>query len=353
MQPTVDSPRDEQIAALVAAVQRNCDIVDAHHARDSGMCTYLLGMREYYRWNSGQPQGAPVEHGAVGSWISSTERRWDALVERAVRLQALPLQGGLDPYDEAAVSRSLGAGRLVYGAGIGRFGVPLFFLAECASDEVRDGVRIVVAGRELARGFVATPALSRGGSVVVRFDALRRWLWTRAEGAAPRGPADPFNAALRAYAGRGDEPVEAMARGELETLVLHELGEVRAAGLLGPDWERMLAQLPDRRSELVARAVRDLLADCLVTLPALLERDAVASLNFWFSNFDGVRRALDPARAQARPPGATQADAAALERAVTSGRQRWHGQALELLASWRRGGTDALIAACRAALGPA
>jgi hypothetical protein len=349
--PTHDGRSGELIAALAACVQRNCDTVDAHHARDSGMCTYLLGMREYYRWRTGQPQGAPVERGAVGSWITRTEEHWDALIERAAGLEALPLGDGLDPYDEAGVNRWVGGEQVVYGAGVGRFGVPLFFLAECESVQVRDGVRIVVAGRELARGFVATPAVSRASSIVVRLDALRRWLWTRVEAAASRGAADPFNAAFGAYAhpGADTEAIEAMARGELETLILHELGEVRAGQLLGPDWECMLAALSDRRSEVILRAVRDLLADCLVTLPALLERRAAASLDFWFSNFDGVRRALDPQLASARPPGAAQADMGRLEQAVTQGREHWRARALELLARWREGGRDGLIAACQSA----
>jgi len=348
--PTVDSRRGEQLAGLVAAVQRNCDIVDARHARDSGMCTYLLGMREYYRWSMDQPQGAPVEQCAVGPWITRTEQRWDSLIECAHGLDPLPLDGGLDPYDEGAVNRCLGEARFVYGAGIGRFGVPLFFLAERESVQMRDGVRIVTAGRELARGFVATPAVSRGQNVVVRLDALRRWLWTRAEAAAPRGAADAFNVALDAYArgGSAREAVEAMAHGESETVILHEIGEVQAGGLLGPEWERMLDSLPDRKCELILRAVRDLLADCLVTLPALLERGAASSLEFWFSNFDGMRRALDPQLAEARPSGAMKVDADRLTRAVARGQQHWSAQALELLARWTQGGAQALIAACQA-----
>ena len=41
------------MAALVQAVQTNCDIADARHARDVSLCTYLLGMREFYRWECG------------------------------------------------------------------------------------------------------------------------------------------------------------------------------------------------------------------------------------------------------------------------------------------------------------
>jgi len=343
----MSTPAIGQYPDLSAAVQHNCDVVDARHARDSGLCTYLLGMREYFRWVSGLGLGAAAEPGAVGSWIARRERHWEALLESGTdRLKALPLLGGLDAYDEAAVNEQVADDRLVYGAGIGRFGTPLFFLARRESQALRDGSQVVVAGDELARGFAAPPALSRGSMIVVRLDALRRWLWTRAEAAASRDPTDAFRLALSTYdrAGRLDETIEAMARGEVESLVLHELGELRAGRLLGPDWERMLEQLADRRSELVVRAIRDLLADCLVTLPVLLERRATASLHFWFSNFDGVRRALAPQFLDARAVAAGAIDRDLLQQAAADGMRRWQSAATELLASWQAGGRDAVAA---------
>ena len=40
---------------LASAVQRNCDISDARYAGDYGLCTFLLKMREYYRWENELP----------------------------------------------------------------------------------------------------------------------------------------------------------------------------------------------------------------------------------------------------------------------------------------------------------
>ena len=45
--------RPDQLDALVAAVRTNCHVTDARHARDMTMCTYLLEMRELYRWERG------------------------------------------------------------------------------------------------------------------------------------------------------------------------------------------------------------------------------------------------------------------------------------------------------------
>jgi hypothetical protein len=338
-----------QLVGLAAAVQRNCDLIDARHARDSGLCTYLLGMREYFRWATNLDLGATAATGTVGPWIAQREQRWEALLDAgANRLEALPLGAGLDAYDEEAVNRQIAGHQLVYGAGIGRFGVPLFFLARRESQTLREGRQVVIAGHELARGYAATPAVSRGSTIVVRLDAFRRWLWTRAEACAARVPADPFRAALSAY-GRGgplEEAVECMARGEVETLILHELGELRAGDVVGPDWERMLAELDDRRVELVVRAVRDLLADCLVTLPALLERRATASLDFWFSSFEGVRRALAPQWTGARSGGTV--DVGRLQELVASARPQWTARAVELVERWREQGPQGLASLTRA-----
>ena len=45
---------DARFDRLVEAVQANCNITDARHARNMTMCTYLLEMRELYRWEIGR-----------------------------------------------------------------------------------------------------------------------------------------------------------------------------------------------------------------------------------------------------------------------------------------------------------
>jgi hypothetical protein len=66
--------------------------------------------------------------------------------------------------------------------------------------------------------------------------------------------------------------IERMTEGEIETLILHEEGELAAGRLLGGAWADKLAGLGGKRAEIFARAVKDNLADCLVTLPGLLAR---------------------------------------------------------------------------------
>jgi len=70
------------VRQLSSAVQRNCHIADARHAGDLGMCTYLMRMREYYRWEKGLALGERLENDAVGDWLSERESLWAELSDR-------------------------------------------------------------------------------------------------------------------------------------------------------------------------------------------------------------------------------------------------------------------------------
>jgi hypothetical protein len=337
------------IEKLTAAVQRNCDLADAVHAREKSLCTYLLNLREYYRWQTDLPLGALPDRDRLGRWITGREQAWDRLrLEAPEGFDPLPLAfRRIDPFDEATVNASLAPHKLVYGAGIGLFGAQLFFLAEIASSTTRDGAPVLVAGRELARGLAAVPAASRAGAIVVRGDALRRWLWTRIEG-RPRGRRpDALSTALDLYGVGGDPTaaVEQLVEAATETVVLHELGELRAAAELGPEWEQMLAATGDRRVELLLRAVRDLLADTSVTLPALLRFGDLGPLLFWVSTFDGWRRELAPELGRAFDPQRSELLRPAIQAALPGHQQRWRQLSIELRDAWRAGGPPALARA--------
>jgi hypothetical protein len=56
----------------------------------------------------------------------------------------------------------------------------------------------------------------------------------------------------------------------------------------------LLSTIDGVKTELCVRAVRDHLADCLMTLPCLLNRDDPASIHLYFANLRGMRRELFP-----------------------------------------------------------
>ena len=307
--------------ALVEAVQTNCDIADARHARDVSLCTYLLGMREFYRWEHQLPYGVSPPRDEVGRWISEREARWETLAEEY--FVTLPIAGRLfDPFAAPRVNAALAGSGLVYGAGIGRFHKPHFFLGRLDREEQRGDAQLLVCGCEYARDVVAIPAASQGATLIVRREALRQWLWEKAEGWNVKQQDGALKSALLAYGFDVDPQaaIERMTAGEIETLVLHEEGEFAAGRMLGDRWALKLDGFCGKRAELLARAARDNLADCLVTLPELLQRGALESLHFWFANFDGLRREMFPRLVAAYQAAEGVHDAVALPAAAAAGR---------------------------------
>lgn len=310
--------------ALIEAVQTNCHIADASHAADMTLCIYLLQMREFFRWEQGIAPMQTLSREAVGAWLPEREALWDRLEDTPWR--PLPVAGkAFDPFDVAAINTALQPHGLVYGAGFTGPGRASFFLGELASVQQRDGVLLLVSGREHARGLASPPAVLSGNTIFLRQESLQRWLWEKFEAWTFRRPSGAFKAALDAYGFEHDgaEAVDRMAQAQSETLILHELGEARVGALLGPAWQDMRNALSDRRTDLHVRAVRDLLADCLVTLPTLLERQADASLHFWFSNFDGLRPTLFPRLARAYSAWCGGDGGQALWDALAAGASHW------------------------------
>lgn len=334
---------------LAAVVQRNCDISDARHAGDYGLCTFLLKMREYYRWENELPFTRVLPQDEVGEWLKARELHWDGIERDA--FQPLPLaQGVLDPFDaETANGELLPQGR-VYSAGYGNFRKPVFFLGELLRIEQRDGLTILISSCEYARELAAPPAMLQGKTIFVRMESVRRYLWEKIEEWQWRKLDNAMARALAAYdfiAGP-EAALQRMADNEMETMILHEIGEARAGELLGEAWDAMALSAGRSRAEVFVRAVRDLLADCLSTLPGLLGRADAAALHFYFATFDAPRRQLFPQAIGAYEDFLRSDSLDALERVVRNGKARWLAEARQLLAldpAGREAAIEAMLAA--------
>ena len=197
----------------------------------------------------------------------------------------------------------------------------------------RQGLALFVSGCEYARDLTAPPAALQGGAVFLRRDALRRWLWDKIEIWGVRKADGALKAALECYgfAADAEQGLESMSEQEAETLILHELGEAMAEPLLGPAWRELIASFTGRRAEILARAVRDNLADCLSTLPRLVERNAACSIHFYFASFEGVRSKLFPLLAQAYRDWRDCGSLVPLRDAARAGSVHWHEAAQRLL----------------------
>ena len=286
-----------EIEALVADVQHNCHVADARHGTDFGLCTYLMKMREYYRWERGLAYTEALDREEVGDWLSEREALWEEL--EAAEYRPLVLGGArYDPFDAEGLNARLREYRLVYSGGLVQGGRPQFFLAELIDYQPGgDGFELWVGRRELARGLYAPPAMTRGTSIYLRRESLKQFLWEKYESWLWSRPDNALGRALACYPFEQDVDLalEQMTRNEMLVVRAHEVGEYRAGQLLGPDWEEMLLALVGTPAELMLRAVRDHLADCMETLPMLLKGQAPeASLHTFMGSLGHMRKAVFP-----------------------------------------------------------
>ena len=312
------------LGQLVNTVQKNCHISDARHAGDFTLCIFLLKMREYYRWEHDIPFANNLPKDEVGEWLQEREGMWSDLESNSFEL--LPLEGRtLDPFDVETVNRELIPQGYVYSGGYGRFSKPHFFLGTLLKKEQRAGYTVYISSCEYARDLEAPPAMLQGNTIYIRQESVRRFLWEKIEEWRWNRKNEAMERALACYAFEIDmnSALERMTENETEAMILHELGEGLAGEKLGPDWQKMLAAFSRSKAEIMVRAVRDILADCLSTLPSLLTSNNTASLHFYFANFTGMRKHLYPEALEAYRRWATADDHQALSVMVESGQRRW------------------------------
>ena len=280
---------------LRTSVQTNCHLADAEHARNYSLCIYLLKMREYYRWEKQLPLTETISREDVGDWVMNREEFWDGMEDQ--EFQSIPAGGEcFDPFDEAAINDAIEADGLVYSSGLGRFGQPHFFLARLESVRRFDDMTVYVSAREYARDLTAPPAMALGKRIFVRRESLRRALWEMVDEAKWSKAPGAIARALCCYDSEGNDEraIDRMTDGEIDTLTWHEMGEVEAGQDLDPRWGAMITSITGVKTELYARAVRDQLADCLVTLPALLDRGDPGPIHLYFANHRGMGKELFP-----------------------------------------------------------
>ena len=323
---------------LIETVQRNCHISDARHGRDYSMCIYLLKMREYFRWEMGFGYSDPLPKNELGEWLIAREQLWGELEEEDYSELEINNRE-YTPFESDAINDKLKLQGLVYSGGLSTFSKPSFFLGKLIRDEETQGCRIIVAEKEVARDLNATPAMSIGNVLFIRTESLRRMIWEKIEEWQWNKKDVAMAKAIACYdfTHHFDASLDSMTENETETVILHELGEVGAGRELGESWKKMLHQLTRRRRELIARAIRDHIADCMVTLPTLLAQGADPSLHFYFANFSGMRKSIFPQLHQAYEQWRKDGTLEPLKNTVSEGADLWLERGKSLINSFEQG----------------
>jgi hypothetical protein len=326
----------DELQPLLLAVQRNCHISDARYAGNYSLCVYLLKMREYFRWEKGYAFRDNLPDGDVGDWLKERELFWQTIEDEP--FAELPVDGDrYDPFDNEAVNDALNPYGLVYSGGLGSKGTPHFFLGKLGHREQRSDFTLLVSENEYARDLTAPPAMALGGNIFIRRESLRRMIWEKIEEWRWHRLENAMGRALGIFDldDNADDALEEMTDTLVDSVLLHEKGEVLAGERLGPDWERMLGRVPATKAEIMIRAVRDHLADSLTTLPGLLAADKDASMHFYFANLGNMQKHLFPALMQAYDSWVAGGELAAIGRLASAAEAHWQALAERMLDLYR------------------
>ncbi len=339
--PSCTPDISDELVPTLAAVRANCHITDARHATDYTLCVYLLKMREYYRWENDLPFSHPLPHGELTAWLSEREELWETVAERP--FEPIPVTNRqLDPFDAGTINHHLNQLGYVYSSGIGRNMRTHFFLGTLDEQRQYDGYTLYISGREYARDLTAPPAMSLDNKIFIRRESLRRMLWEKIEEWRWNRPANAMQKAINCYSfdNLPEQSLDEMTNNEIRTVMLHEIGEVMVGNELGSDWEELLVTIPQSKTELLLRAVRDHAADALSTLPNLLDDITPASLHFYIANLSNLRKSLFPGLLSAYESWARSGSPVELNKAANSARGHWLTLAQEILELYRHKGSD-------------
>ncbi|MDH5425059.1 MAG: hypothetical protein OEY29_08710 [Gammaproteobacteria bacterium] len=331
---------NNQLQAIINTVQKNCHISDAHHAGDYTLCIYLLKMREFYRWEKHLGFNDELSSDEIGGWLTEREALWDELGDSDFSVIE-PSQTPYNAFDSDAINQQLIPQGYIYSAGYGAKSKAIFYIAELEQQILQDGFTVYISGKELARDLTAPVAMSQQNNIYIRRESLQRMVW---EKTVEWGWHRNKNAMFRAmnfydFSAQADEAINKMTANEINNVILHEIGEIKSAQELG-NWQQMITELPPSQAEIMARAIKDLLADAISTLPVLINNRDEASIHFYFANFTHMRKELSAGLLQAYQQWDNDRDYAKLLSAVNQSREHWFDIARDILDIYEHHGTE-------------
>ena len=293
-----------QDLSIVKTIKYNCDLSDA---RDNGIysiCTLVLKLRNLYKWEHGLQPWEEADPPVLLEWIAAKEEYWETI--RAEPFLPIPINGeGVDPFLLPPINRYLSVDNNIYGAGYGRSMKAVFFMAEILEDRMVEGCPTLILGKEQARELSSPVAMLQDGVIYIRKEPLRFFFWDLLQEINPSSrPA--MQQALAAYGFMKNgcsldrekliTVFDAIVEEELEIFIYHEVGESQENLLTSNVLKKIIAAYPASVLELLARAVKDLLADThpMGLLSHIVTMKKESSLGFYISFMDGMRKHLCP-----------------------------------------------------------
>jgi hypothetical protein len=283
---------------VVDQILKNCDISDAQNAGLYSICGLALRLRDLYKWEHGLPPWEEKDSSEILTWIGQKEEIWENLTE--MDFNHVSIQGkSFDPFDTLAINNVLMPYGFYYGAGLARSLKPTFFLAAVKEKTSIDGHQVLTLGRELARDLLTIPALCQDQTIVLRSESACMYLWDQMMYIKKSGK-KALKIALKHCGISSSDPktwrahLLSLFETQRNTYVRHEFGELKDTVFNPEIWQSIIASYPHTAVELVARSLKDLLADTCEVGPVryFIRTKNVASLAFYVAFFDGLRKEI-------------------------------------------------------------
>lgn len=288
------------IQAITDQILMNCDITDSQHAGRFSICGLALRLRDLYKWEKGSDPWVEKGSAEMLQWIEDKEQKWDRLADK--QFNDIRILGSTyDPFDTTGINSVLEPHGLYYGGGYAGSLKPTFFLAAIEAKRQLDGHDVYILGQELARDLLTIPALSQDDCILIRQEPAKLFLWDNIFYIKKSGrPALRF--ALEKYGIKDNNYNELkknlgrIAKAEMGTYIYHELGELKDSVFDRSLWREIVATFPHTPVELLARSIKDLLADTneFGTLSFIVRERKTASLAFYVAFLEGLIKELFP-----------------------------------------------------------
>lgn len=287
-----------ELDTIVDQVLQNCCICDSRHAGLYSVCGLALRLRDLYKWEKGLDPWIEKDSSEILEWIGNKEEEWDRLAgEDFVEIKILGTKYA--PFDALGINAVLEPHGLYYGAGYAHSLRPTFFLASLEEKKEMDESIVYILGEELARDLLTVPALSQDDCILIRKESARLFLWNQIFFIRKSGR-DALRFALENYGINWEDPKEVqnnltrISEDQIETYIYHELGGIRDTIFEPKIWREIIASFPHTPIELLARTIKDLLADTndYGTLRHITRQRRASSLAFYVAFLDGLRKEL-------------------------------------------------------------
>lgn len=285
---------------IAGQVLKNCDISDSQYAGFYSICGLALRLRDLYKWEKGIDPWIEKDSSEVLEWIEGKEQKWDKLTER--HFEGITIFGTTyDPFDTKKINAVLETYGVIYGSGYAYSLKPTFFLAKIEDKKEIDGHTVYILGRELARDLLTIPALSQDDSILIRQEPAKLFFWDQILYLKKSGRfALKFALASYGLSGKNlnkvQQSLEKIVTDEMGRYIYHELGEIQDTIFNRHTWREIIATFPHTPIELLARSIKDLLADTndYGTLRFIIRERKASSLAFYVAFIDGLMKELFP-----------------------------------------------------------